>query len=174
MRPTAETMPEICCLSEKPSGRPGVASARRMSAWQSGAFSMTKPVKEIGFAVILGIVCAVSQTLAAGKAGGSLQTLDTDHDGTVDINESKTAAAAAFDRLDRDHDGKLSKRELKGRLSAKELAAEDPDHDGTLTKEEYAAAVEKRFKAANADSDDTLDAKELESRNGKALQRLIR
>jgi Ca2+-binding EF-hand superfamily protein len=139
-----------------------------------GAFSMKRPVKEIGFAVVLGIVCAVSQTLAAGKAGGSLQFLDTDHDGTVDINETKTAASAAFDRLDRDHDGKLSKHELKGRLNAKEVAAEDADHDGTLTKDEFTAAAETRFKAANKDGDDTLDARELGSRYGKSLQRLVR
>jgi Ca2+-binding EF-hand superfamily protein len=135
---------------------------------------MKRPVKEIGFAVVLGIVCAVSQTLAAGKAGSALQSLDTDHDGTVDLNETKTAAAAAFDRLDRDHSGTLSKQELKGRMNARELAAEDTDHDGSLTKDEYAAAVEKRFKSANADSDDTLDAKELGSRNGKSLQRLVK
>jgi EF hand len=135
---------------------------------------MKRPVREIGFAVVLGIVCAVSQTFAAGKAGGSLQSLDTDHDGTVDLNETKTAAAAVFDRLDRDHNGTLSKQELKGRLNAKELAAEDTDHDGSLTKEEFAAAVEKRFRSANADGDDTLDSRELGSRSGKALQRLVR
>lgn len=135
---------------------------------------MKKPVKELCFAVILGVVCAVSQTFAASKGAGVLQVLDSDHDGTVDLNETRTAASAAFDRLDRDHDGTLDKRELKGRLSAKELAAEDGDHDGTLTKDEYLATVEKRFKAANSDSDDTLDTKELNSRSGKALQRLVR
>jgi Ca2+-binding EF-hand superfamily protein len=135
---------------------------------------MKRPVREIGFAAVLGIACAVSQTFAAGKAGGSLQSLDTDHNGTVDLNEAKTAAAAVFDRLDRDHDGTLSKQELKGRLNAKELAAEDSDHDGSLTKEEFAAAVEKRFRSANADGDDTLDARELGSRSGKAFQRLVR
>jgi Ca2+-binding EF-hand superfamily protein len=137
-------------------------------------FNMKKPVKELGFAVILAVVCVVSQTFAASKAGGALQLLDSDHDGTVDLNETKTAASALFDRLDRDHNGTLDKRELKGRLSAKELAAEDGDHDGTLTKDEYLAAVEKRFKAANTDNDDTLDAKELGSRSGRALQRLVR
>jgi Ca2+-binding EF-hand superfamily protein len=135
---------------------------------------MEKPVKELVFAVVLGVVCAVSQTFAAGKATGSLQTLDSDRDGTVDLNETKTAASAVFDRLDRDHDGTLDRRELKGRLSAKELAAEDGDHDGTLTKDEYLATVEKRFKAANPDGDDKLDAKELSSRPGRALQRLVR
>jgi Ca2+-binding EF-hand superfamily protein len=152
-----------------------VANAARVSAeWgNSGASDMRQPVKAIGFAMVLGIACAVSQPLAASR-GGSLQALDSDHDGTVDQNEARTAAAAAFDRLDRDHDGTLSGRELKGRLSARELAAADGDHDGTLTKDEYTAAVENRFKAANRDNDDTLDAGELGSRQGKALQRLLR
>jgi Ca2+-binding EF-hand superfamily protein len=135
---------------------------------------MKKSVKEIGFAVALGIVCAISQTFAAGKAGSSVQSLDTDNDGTVDLNEVKSAAAAAFDRLDRNHDGKLGRRELKGRLNASELAAEDTDHDGTLTKDEFTAAAETRFKAANVDSDGTLDATELGSQSGKSLRRLVK
>jgi Ca2+-binding EF-hand superfamily protein len=39
-----------------------------------------------------------------------------------------------FDKLDRDHDGTLDKRELRGRLNAKDFAAGDPDNDGTLDK----------------------------------------
>jgi Ca2+-binding EF-hand superfamily protein len=135
---------------------------------------MKQPAKILAFAAIVGVAFAVSQTFATSRSGRALQLLDSDHDGTVDINEAKMAATALFDRLDRDHNGTLDGRELKGRLNAKELAAEDGDHDGTLTKDEYLAAVEKRFKAANLDSDDTLDAKELNSRPGRALQRLIR
>ena len=135
---------------------------------------MKKPVKMLSFAAIFGVVFAIPQTFATSRSAGSLQLLDSDHDGTVDLSETKAAASALFDRLDRDHDGTLEGRELKGRLSAKELSAEDRDHDGTLTKDEYLATVEKRFKAANRDSDDTLDAKELSSRSGQALQRLIR
>jgi Ca2+-binding EF-hand superfamily protein len=104
----------------------------------------------------------------------ALQMLDTDHDGTVDLDEAKKAASALFDKLDRDHDGTLDKRELAGRLSAKEFAAADPDHDGTLSKDEYLAVVEQRFKAANTDNDSTLDAKELSSRAGRSLLRLLR
>jgi EF hand domain-containing protein len=135
---------------------------------------MKMPVKELGVAAALGIICTVSQTSAASRTGGSLQALDTDNDATVDLYEAKTAAAIMFDRLDHDHDGTLDRRELRGRLGAGELAAEDPDHDGTLTKDEFVAAVEKRFKAANRDNDETLDARELASRPGKALQRLVR
>ena len=79
-----------------------------------------------------------------------------------------------FDRLDRDHDGTLDRRELAGRLTAKELAAADPDHDATLTKDEYLAVVEQRFNAANADGDGTLDAKELTTKAGQKLMRLLK
>jgi len=135
---------------------------------------MKKLLKLLGFAMIFGAGCAVAPVFAASRTGGSLQLLDSDHDGTVDLNETKAAASALFDRLDRDHNGTLDGHELKGRLSAKELAAEDGDRDGTLTKDEYLSAVEKRFKAANRDSDDTLDARELGSRSGRGLQRLVR
>jgi hypothetical protein len=42
---------------------------------------------------------------AAAAPADILRTLDPDRDGTVDLNEAKTAASALFDRLDRDHDG---------------------------------------------------------------------
>ncbi len=99
---------------------------------------------------------------------------DTDNDGTVDLSEAKKAASDLFDKLDKDKDGTLDKRELSGRLSAKNLAAADPDKDGTLTKDEYLAVVEQRFKAANPDNDGTLDAKELKSSAGRALVRLLK
>jgi Ca2+-binding EF-hand superfamily protein len=103
-----------------------------------------------------------------------VKRFDLDADGTLDLQEVKKAATDFFARLDRDHDGKLDKRELAGRLNARELAAADPDHDGTLTLEEYLAVVEKRFNAANRDGDGTLDAKELQTPAGLALLRLLR
>ena len=121
------------------------------------------------------MLCAATIALPAQAAPASvLRTLDTDRDGTVDLNEAKAAATALFDRLDRDHDGTLDRRELRGRLSAKELAAADPDHDGTLTKAEYLAVVEKRFAAADPDKDGTLNGRELRSAAGRALVRLVR
>jgi Ca2+-binding EF-hand superfamily protein len=134
---------------------------------------MKKPLMMLSLAVAFGAFVA-PQTFGASRATGLLQALDSDHDGTVDINEAKAAASVLFDKLDRDHDGTLDGRELKRHLSAKELAAEDSDHDGTLTKDEYLATVENRFKAADPDSDGTLDAKELNSRSGRALRRLVK
>src|SRR6476661_568347 len=111
---------------------------------------------------------------AAPRQRTPMQMLDTDNDGTLDLAEAKKAASALFARLDRDHDGTLDKRELAGRLSAKELAAADPDHDGTLTQDEYLAVVEQRFNAANPDKDGTLDVRELNTRAGQALLRLLK
>ncbi len=103
-----------------------------------------------------------------------VRTFDTDSDGTLDLAEVKKAATALFAKLDRDHDGTLDRRELTGRLSAKEWAAADPDRDGTLTAEEYLAVVEQRFNAANPDRDGTLDARELNTAAGRSLLRLLR
>jgi hypothetical protein len=129
-------------------------------------------VQTLGLAVILGAASiGQHQVLAATTP---LQAFDTDHDGTVDLNEAKAAASSLFDRLDRDHDGTLDRRELGTRLSAAQFAAADPDHDGTVSKAEYLALVEKRFNAADPDHDGTLDARELNFRAGRTLIRLLR
>jgi hypothetical protein len=75
---------------------------------------MKKYIKQIGLAGALGLALVASQTIA-GQAAGLLQTVDTDHDGTIDLPEAKAAAAAVFDRLETDKDGTLDARELKGR-----------------------------------------------------------
>jgi len=115
-----------------------------------------------------------SLPVLAASRNNPVQVFDTDNDGTLDLAEVKKAASALFAKLERDRDGTLDKRELAGRLSAKELAAADPDRDGTLTLDEYLAVVEQRFNAANPDKDGTLDAKELNTAAGRALVRLMR
>ena len=92
----------------------------------------------------------------------------------MDLDEAKKAATALFDRLDVNHDGTIDRRELGGRLSAREFAAADVDKEGTLTKDEYLAVVEQRFKAADTDRDGTLTAKELHTNAGRALLRLLK
>src|ERR1700757_2023123 len=106
---------------------------------------------------------AESLPVLAASGADAVRMFDSDNDGTLDLAEVKKAASALFAKLDRDHDGTLDRRELAGRLNAKEMSAADPDHDGTLTNDEYLAVVEQRFKAADPDNDGTLDAKELNS-----------
>src|SRR2546430_17392505 len=94
-----------------------------------------------------------SPVLAGSRRIDPIKMFDTDNDGTLDLAEVKKAASALFAKLDRDHDGTLDKRELAGRLSARELAAADPDHDGTLTLDEYPAVGEQRFGADKSEKD---------------------
>jgi len=136
---------------------------------------MMKSRRDVVLSVSVALSMCASGASAFAKPGRStLYGLDPDNDGTVDLEEAKRAASALFDRLDRDHDGTLDRRELRGRLSAKELNDADPDHDGTLTKIEYLAVVEKRFNAANPDRDGTLDSRELRTKAGQALLRLLK
>jgi len=104
----------------------------------------------------------------------TIKALDTDNDGTLDLNEVTKAAEAVFDRLEKDQDETLDRKELGSRLSAKEFAQADPDKDHTLSKDEYVALVTKLFKQADVDGDGKLEAKELRSKAGRALLRLIR
>jgi Ca2+-binding EF-hand superfamily protein len=126
-----------------------------------------------GSALMGGAPAAAATRAAPQSTRGALQSLDTDHDGTVDLAEAKAAASKLFARLDRDHDGTLDRRELRGRMVSKEFAAANRDRDGTLDKAEYLAAVEKAFRAADRDNDGTLDANELSSPRGRVLLRLL-
>jgi Ca2+-binding EF-hand superfamily protein len=133
--------------------------------------------EEVNMSIRTNILTTLAITLIATAPAWSqslLKTLDPDHDGTVDLAEAKSAASKLFDKLDRDHDGTLDKRELRGRLNAKDFAAADPDNDGTLDKNEFLALVEKRFNAANPDNDGTIDAKELKTAAGRSLARLLK
>ena len=122
----------------------------------------------------LAAICSILVSWPVSAAPSrSMRLLDTDNDGTVDLDEAKKAASALFDKFDRDHDGTLDRRELRGRVSAAEFAAADADNDGTLSKDEYLKVVESRFRAADPDNDGTLDEKELRSRAGQSLLRLL-
>jgi len=98
---------------------------------------------------------------------------DANKDGVLDLNESKAAASALFDKLDTKKTGMLDMAQLKGRMTEKEFAAADHDGDKTLTKSEYLDFVTKAYKAADVDNDDVLDAGDLKSKPGQAFLRLV-
>jgi Ca2+-binding EF-hand superfamily protein len=120
------------------------------------------------------VLPAIAMTSASPAfAASALKTLDTDKDGTVDLNEAKTAATALFDKLEKDNDGTLDRKEMHGRIPDADWAVADPDNDKTISRDEYLAYVEAVFKKADADNDGTLDAKELKTPAGRALARLL-
>jgi Ca2+-binding EF-hand superfamily protein len=123
------------------------------------------PVKTLALASLLAIplpLDMVATSASPAYAASALQTLDPDKDGTVDLNDAKTAASALFDKLDVDHDGTLDRKELTDRISAEDWKIASPDNDKTISKDESLAFVEVAFKRANPDNDGTIDAKEFE------------
>ena len=133
----------------------------------------TALVASFAAATVAAAPALAAAALAAPKRSRTMQVLDPNNNGTVDLEEARKAGAALFDRLDRNHNGVLNKRELGGRVTPQEFAVADPNKDGTLSKAEYLSVVEKRFKAADPDNDGTLDERELTSRAGRALLRLL-
>ena len=109
-------------------------------------------VKTLALASLLAVALSSAMLATSASpafAASALQTLDPDKDGTVDLNEAKTAASALFDKLDVDHDGTLDRKELTDRISAEDWKVADPDNDKTISKDEYLAFVEVAFKRAN-------------------------
>ena len=122
----------------------------------------------------LGIGFTVPADAKARSPAATLKLFDTDNDGSIDLVEAKKAAGDLFDKLNKDKDNTIDTKELQGRLSKKDLAANDPDKDNALTKDEYLALVEARFKAADPDNDGKIDATELATPAGKDLVRLLK
>jgi Ca2+-binding EF-hand superfamily protein len=136
-----------------------------------------RTLKTLTFASLLAGSLSMAMVVMGASpsfADSAIKSLDPDKDGTVDLNEAKTAAGALFDKLDVDHDGTLDRKELKDRISAEDWKIADPDNDKTISRAEYLAFVEVAFKRANPDKDGTIDAKELKTPTGEALLRLLK
>jgi len=130
-------------------------------------------VKTIGRRTLL-LALALTSALSPSLAASVFSGIDTDNDGTIDLNEAKAAASAVFDKLDVNHDGTLDRAELRGRIPDQDWKIADPDNDKTLTKEEYLKYVEYAFKRADTNGDGTVDAKEARTYAGRVLMRLLR
>ena len=103
-----------------------------------------------------------------------LRAFDIDKDGTLDLAEVKSAAAARFDELNPDADDSLDEREAAPVLQGQAFRQADANGDGKVNKAEYLAYAERMFLLANPDKDATLDRTELSSEAGQALLRLLR
>jgi Ca2+-binding EF-hand superfamily protein len=113
---------------------------------------------------------AASRSFAASVFSG----IDTNNDGTINLDEAKAAASKVFDKLDTNHDGTLDRAELRGRIPEQDWKIANPDNDKTLTKDEYLKYVEFAFKRADQNGDGTVDAKEADAHAGRVLLRLLR
>ena len=126
------------------------------------------------FLLALGPFAGVEEVQAEQpKINAFLQRWDTDHDGTLSVEEVREAATAQFEKLDRRHRGKLSRNQLAGIVTFQQFRAADKDHKGTLDKFEFLALVELLFERADKNHNGTLDKRELGSGAGRALMRLF-
>ncbi len=105
--------------------------------------------------------------------------IDTDKDGTIDLAEAKTAAAALFVKLDTGHDGIVGAKDLAGRMVTPEQLSQGPNPwmfwrtKTRYTKDQYLVLVETWFVATDANDDGTVDAKELQTAPGQQLLKLL-
>jgi hypothetical protein len=120
------------------------------------------------------LTSALTFALSPALAASVFRGIDTNNDGTIDLDEAKAAAAAVFDKLDVNRDGTLDRAELRRRIPEQDWKIADPDNDNTLTKDEYLNYVEFAFKRADTNSDGTVDAKEARTHAGRLLLRLLR
>jgi Ca2+-binding EF-hand superfamily protein len=124
--------------------------------------------------VVVGAISAPGQAQAQRpNVDAFLQQWDADDDGTLSLDEVKTAASARFEALDRKHNGNLTRTQLAGILTFQQFHQANTEKHRTLDKNEYRAFVEKLFQAADKDHDGKLDKAELGSSAGRALLRLF-
>ena len=118
----------------------------------------------------LGALTFVAPAVAFADDGSTIvKSVDKDSDGTIDMQEAKTAAMANFAMADKDKDGTIDSKE-----AGMDVSKADPDKDGTLDKTEFASALDNTFKATDTDHDGTVDATELASPDGQKLQAMIK
>ena len=125
-----------------------------------------------------GVILGLPASAQAGTAD-AIKAIDTGKDGTVSLNEAKSAAVVVIVKMDADHNGILDNKELGGRIEILDQLFSQGHSSmywktkGTITKEEYLTLVEGRLKSADPDDDGTLDAKELETESGQLFLKLL-
>lgn len=111
--------------------------------------------------------------IAHKMAQRKFDKLDTNHDGTVTLDEYLAAAGARFDALDSAHTGKVTAQEIAASpkmLRHDEFAARralrhmGAPADGSVTQDQYLAAAKARFAKLDANGDGFLEADEVTGR----------
>ena|SRR5207248_1971738 len=128
----------------------------------------------VSVALLLGVFAGVSEVQTQRpNINAFLERYDTDHDGTLSLEEIKKAAVERFKALGRKHKGYLSRSQLGGILTFQQFRKADKVKQRTIDEKEFLAVVEALFQRADVDHDGSLDNKELGTASGKALHRLF-
>lgn len=103
-----------------------------------------------------------------------MRALDISGDGSLDVAEAKSAAAARYNVLNPAMDEQLGRQVAAPSLFDGEFQQADADGNGVVNKAEYLAWVERRHGEADADKNGKLSPAELEGRASEPLLRTLR
>lgn len=108
---------------------------------------------------IAAFVLIASPALAEGVDinDGDLAALDKDGDGAVSKSEFDTFSGFAFQTMDTNKDGSLSMDEIDNHLIGDAFKILDDNGDGTVSKEEFLNQMNEDFNAADENSDGVLN-----------------
>lgn len=107
-----------------------------------------------------------------------IRFLDTDDNGTVDLDEFVAGRTAQFERQDKNGDGFLTEEEFsdpaRPARGARFLRRMDKDGDQSVSQGEIDAALQQRFDRLDKDGNGTITPDEFSERNAAMLKRLDR
>jgi Ca2+-binding EF-hand superfamily protein len=137
-----------------------------------------------GFA-LPSIVSADNEKGSADNNEGRFESMDTNDDGKISIDEHGAAATKMFNTMDANKDGRVTasemeaahkeitgKKAMKGEMTAAEkIRVIDSDGDGVLTEEEYLAGAKSMFEKMDTNQDGFLSKAEVKAGQQKYMPR---
>ena len=124
-------------------------------------------------------------SVARADYEGRFESMDTNHDGKVSMEEHAAAANKMFDKMDANNDGRVTASEMeaahkaitghkaeKGEMTAAEkIKMIDTNGDGVLTEEEYTVGTRAMFDKMDTNGDGFLTMAELKAGHEKYMHR---
>lgn len=122
---------------------------------------------------LIRLLLGASMLVATAARAGTIDWIDTNHDGQISLDEAKAAGLKTFDQLDGSHKGALDEKEAESILDDSDFKKADTDVDGTIDKKEYINHLQDVFEKADTDENFKLDATEQKNAAGAKLIKLI-
>ena len=124
-------------------------------------------------------------SVARADNEGRFESMDTNHDGKISMEEHAVAASKMFDKMDANKDGRVTAAEMeaahkaitghkaeKGEMTAVEkIRMIDTNGDGVLTEEEHVNGARTMFEKLDINGDGFLTKAEVQAGHDKFMHR---